>query len=168
MRTFHLWLVPTGDAYTRLARVISELSARYYGPRFEPHLTLLGRLKGEAEPVVERTKQLARELRPFAVRLEAPGCESEYFRCLFLSVAPSSSLRAAHRRAARMFDEPSASPFAPHVSLLYGRFPMSLKRAIIASLPSDLPQAFLASRLQLVRADSTNPRSWRVMDTLSL
>ena len=165
---FHLWLVPTGTVYDRLAGVISELSARYHGPEFNPHFTLLGRLEGEEEPLLDRTKQLARALYPFEVRLEQPGYESSYFRCLFLPVEPSPTLLEAHQRAKQIFDGQSTNTFDPHVSLLYGLFSESLKQEIINSLPPDLPGAFLVSRLQLIRADSTNPQNWQVVETLDL
>lgn len=166
MSTFHLWLVPKGEVSNRLAGVISDLSALYRGPTFDPHLTLLGKLEGEEESLVDLAKQLARALHPFEVRLKEPGCEPHYFRCLFLPVEPSPSLLEAHRRAKQIFDGTSA--FDPHVSLLYGLFSESLKQEIINSLPPDLPESFPVSRLQLIRAGSTNPQDWQVAATLDL
>ncbi len=165
---FHLWLVPTGTVYDRLAGVIFDLSARYQGPQFDPHLTLLGRLEGEQEPLFDRTKQLARALHPFEVRLKDPGHESSYFRCLFLPVEPSPTLLSAHQQAKQIFNRQATSVFDPHVSLLYGLFSESLKQEIINSLPSDLPSTFPVTRLQLIRADSTNPQDWQVVETLDL
>ena len=154
--------------YDRLAGVISDLSARYRGPTFDPHLTLLGKLEGEEKSLVDLAKQLARALHPFEVRLKEPGCEPHYFRCLFLPVEPSPTLLEAHQRAKQIFGRKSTSAFDPHVSLLYGLFSESLKQEIINSLPPDLPGAFLVSRLQLIRADSTNPQNWQVVETLDL
>ena len=79
---------------------------------------------------------------------------------------PSPSLLEAHRRAKQIFDGTSA--FDPHVSLLYGLFSESLKQEIINSLPPDLPESFPVSRLQLIRAGSTNPQDWQVAATLDL
>lgn len=165
---FHLWLVPTGAAYDRLAGVIAELSARHHGPAFDPHLTLLGRLEGGEGGLVDRMHQLARALQPFEVRLQEPGYEAQYFRCLFLPAEPSPPILEAHQRATRIFDAQPASAFDPHVSLLYGMFPESLKREIVNALPPDLPSAFPASRLQLIRAGSTNPQDWQAVETLDL
>jgi len=165
---FHLWIVPTGAAFDRLAGVIADLSVRHHGPVFDPHLTLLGRLEGEEEDLVDRTHQLARALRPFEVRFKAPGYKAQYFRCLFLPAEPSPSILDAHQKATRIFDAQPTSAFDPHVSLLYGKFPESLKQEIIKDLPPDLPSAFLASRLHLIRAGSTNPRDWQVAETLDL
>ena len=168
MSTFHLWLAPAGADYDRLAGVIAELSTRYHGPAFDPHLTLLGRLEGEEEVLVDRTRQFARVLHPFEVRLKEPGYEAQYFRCLFLPAEPSPPILEAHQRAMRIFDAQPASAFDPHVSLLYGMFPESLKREIVSALPPDLPSAFPASRIQLIRAGSTNPQDWQVVETLDL
>lgn len=166
MSTFHLWLVPTGTAYDRLAGVIADLSARHHGPAFDPHLTLLGRLAGEQESLVDLTHQLARALHPFEVRLKTPAYEAQYFRCLFLPAEPSPAILEAHRQATQIFNAQSTSAFDPHVSLLYGVFPDSLKQAIIKGLPSDLPETLLLARLQLIRAGSTNPQDWQIVKTL--
>lgn len=165
---FHLWIVPTGEVYDRLAGVIADLSARHRGPAFDPHLTLLGRLEGEEGVLVELTHQLARALHPFDVRLGEPRYEAQYFRCLFLPAEPSPPLLQVHQRATQIFDAQPASAFDPHVSLLYGLFPESLKQEIIKALPSDLPGSFSVSRLQLIRAESTNPQDWQVVETLDL
>ncbi|MYA27836.1 MAG: 2'-5' RNA ligase family protein [Nitrospira sp. SB0666_bin_27] len=168
MTMFHLWIVPTGEVYDRLAGVIADLSARHHGPAFDPHLTLLGRLEGEEEVLVDRTRQFARALHPFDVRLKEPGYEAQYFRCLFLPAEPSPPLLQVHQRATQIFNAQPTSPFDPHVSLLYGLFPESLKQEIIKALPPGLPGIFPVSRLQLIRAGSTNPQDWHVAETLDL
>ena len=165
---FHLWIVPTGAVYSRLADVISDLSTRYQGPAFVPHLTLLGRLEGEERVLVDRTHQLARVLQPFEVRLQAPACTATYFRCLFLPAEPSSPLLDAHRQATQICNVQPTGAFDPHVSLLYGEFPERVKDEIIKALPLDLPGTFAVSRLQLIRAGSTNPQDWQVAQTLDL
>ncbi len=168
MNTFHLWLVPTGAGRDRLAGVIAGLSTRYHGPAFDPHLTLLGGLKGEEGEMVACTNQLARVLQPFEIRLMGPGSAASYFRCLYLPAELSPPLLEAHQRATQLFDRQPASTFDPHVSLLYGVFAETVKRAIIKTLPSDLPGSVSLSRLQLIRADSMNPQDWRVVKTLDL
>ncbi len=168
MSTFHLWLVPTGEAYNRLAGVISGLSALYRGPKFDPHLTLLGKLEGEEEPLADLTKQLAHVLCPFEAQIKEPGYESQYFRCLFLPVKPSLPILEAHQQALQIFGRKSTRFFDPHVSLLYGLFPARMKQDIIKSLPTDLPRTFLVSQLQLIRADSTNSQDWQAVEILDI
>ena len=168
MSVCHLWLAPAGEDYERLAGIIADLSARYRGLKFDPHITLLGRLEGEQESLIALTTQLARALQPFDVRLEAPSYEPHYFRCLYLPAEPSPSLLEAHQQATQIFDAQPASAFNPHVSLLYGVFAESVKQEIIKGLPPDLPGSFPVSRLQLIRARSTNPQDWQVVETLDI
>lgn len=168
MSTFHLWLAPASVDYDRLAGIISDLSARYRGPKFDPHLTLLGKLEGEQESLIALTQQLARALQSFEVRLEAPAYEAQYFRCLYLPAEPSPPLLEAHRQATQIFNAKSTSAFEPHVSLLYGLFPERVKQEVITALPSDLPGTLPTSRLQLIRAGSTKPQDWQVVEALEL
>lgn len=165
---FHLWLAPAGADYDRLAGIIADLSARYRGPQFDPHLTLLGRLEGEQESLAGLTQQLARALQSFEVRLKEPSYEAQYFRCLFLPAEPSPPIMDAHRQATQIFGHRSTSAFEPHVSLLYGLFPERVKQEIITALPPDLPGTLPISRLQLIRAGSTNPQDWQVVESLDL
>ena len=41
MTTYSIWLMPSGDVYVLLARVIADLGRTYNAPLFEPHVTLL-------------------------------------------------------------------------------------------------------------------------------
>ena len=168
MSTFHLWLVPRGAACERLAGVIAELSALYGSPKFAPHLTILGNLEGEEQSLADVTKQVAHVLHPFDVRLKEPSYTSRYFQCLFLPVEPSLPVLEAHQRARQVFGRKSRRSFYPHVSLLYGLFPARMKQDIIKSLPTDLPSTLLVSQLQLIRADSTNPKDWQVVEILDV
>ena len=74
----------------------------------------------------------------------------------------------AHQRAKQIFAPQSTEAFSPHISLLYGLFLERVKQEIITALPSDLPGTFLASRLQLIRSDSTNPQDWQAVAALKL
>lgn len=160
MRMFHLWLMPPEDVSSRLAGLVTELSLRYGGPTFDPHLTLLGRIEGEESAIVDLTNRLAAALSSFEVQLKAPVGETQYFRCLYFPAEPVPPLLDAHQQAQRLFGRHSTSPFQPHVSILYGLFPERIKQEIIKSLPTDLPRTFLVSELRLIRADSTNPPDW--------
>ena len=87
----------------------------------------------------------------------------------FLPVEPSSfPPGGAYQRATQIFDAQPTSAFDPHVSLLYGLFPERVKREIINALPPDLPDTFPVSRLQLIRAGSTNPQDWQTVEIMDL
>lgn len=168
MSQFFLWLTSVGEGYDRVAELIDQLSERYRGPRFEPHLTLLGGIEGEDSVIYGHVRALANTLRPIFIDLQQPACDDEYFRCLFFPVRETSELLDAHKQANVILGKTSTVLFFPHVSLLYGLFPKRVKRDIIASFPTNLPKQFLANELKLIRAESLNPKDWHLVETMSL
>jgi 2'-5' RNA ligase len=168
MTQYHLWLTPSRDASERFARLMTQLREQYRGPKFEPHITLLGEIEGEELTVVQHVRTLATKLHPIQIHLQEPAFEDEYFRCLYFTVRPTPEVCEAHEQAKAVFGKIPKSPFHPHVSLLYGLFPERVKREVIVSLPADLPKTFLANDLKLIRAESLNLKDWSEVETLSL
>ncbi len=168
MTQYHLWLTPNGDTLNCLANLINTLSDQYRGPRFDPHITLLGEIEGEESLLSEQVRILATKLRPFSIDLQRPAYEDEYFRCVYFTVKESPEIGEAHEEAKLVFGKTPVSPLRPHVSLLYGLFPERVKREVIASLPVVFPKTFLANELKLIRSESPNPRDWHLVETISL
>lgn len=167
MTSYHLWLMPSGRLYDLLAETITSLSTIHRAPRFEPHVTLVGHLHGSEPEIILTTSQLAEQLEPFEVRLTTPAYTAEYFRCLFLKAERSSSLLDAHSTARALFHLESGPPYEPHLSLLYGRYPETLKDQIVRDLPVELSGRFRADRLELIRAESDEPKDWIRIRTIS-
>lgn len=168
MTQYHLWLTPNIDSRNRLANLINTLSDQNRGPRFEPHITLLGEIEGEESLLSEQARMFATKLRPFSIDLQHPAFESEYFRCVYFTVKESPEIGEAHEEAKLVFGKTPVSPFRPHVSLLYGLFPERVKREVIASLPIDFPKTFLANELKLIRSESLHPQDWHLVETIFL
>ena len=168
MTQYHLWLTPNGDSRNRLANLINTLSDQNRGPRFEPHISLLGEIEGEESILFEQARMLASNLGPLSIDLQQPAFEDEYFRCVYFTVKESSEIGKAHEEAKLIFGKTPVSPFRPHVSLLYGLFPETAKREVIASLPVDFPKTFLANELKLIRAESLHLRDWSLVESISL
>ena len=168
MTSYAIWLMPTGEEYTRLSRLIGDLSRQYGGPIFEPHVTLLGDVNGSPECIGERTDQLASSIPPFSVHLTAPGYQDVYFRCLYMQVELSPPLQQCYREAQRIFDHSESQPFMPHVSLLYGTFPSQDKEPMASGLPKDVPRIFDVAALYVLQARSKDPRSWIIIQTSDL
>jgi 2'-5' RNA ligase len=160
MTSYHLWLMPSGRLYELLAETITTLSRTHRAPRFDPHVTLLGHLPGSEEEIITNTSHLAEQLKPFEVRLITPGFTEDYFRCLFLKIDQSRRLNEAHGLARAQFNREADPPYQPHLSLLYGRYPQSLKEQIAGDLRPELSGRFTVDRLDLIRAESEAPTDW--------
>jgi 2'-5' RNA ligase len=158
--SYHLWLMPSGAAKDRLARTIAGLAQSYDAPRFEPHVTLLGNLPGTEADILSSASNLARDLQCFEIQPRTPGFTDRYFQCLFLHVEPTPSLLAAHITTRTVFSREDDTPYIPHISLMYGSYPVRVKQEIIATLPEHLLEPFSVDRLYLIRADSDDPKEW--------
>lgn len=164
---YSLWLMPTGDVCDRLSRIICRLSGRYGAPEFSPHVTLLGGCVGPRRELIRKSARVAAALRPFALRLEEIDFRDEYFRCLFVHVALAGPLRKAHQAARQAFGHGREPAFMPHLSLLYGNFPRSLKEGVMAELGSRLDVQFKVRSLHLYRTHG-EPRHWRRVASFGL
>lgn len=157
---YSLWFMPTGDVSDRLSGIVHRLSARYGAPEFSPHVTLLGGLVGPLQELLRKSACVSAALRPFVIRLEKTDFLDEYFRCLFVHVALAEPLRKAHHAAHQAFGLRCEPVFMPHLSLLYGDFPQSLKEEAIAQMGSRLDVQFKVRSLHLYRTHR-EPRHWR-------
>ena len=126
--------MPTGEVRQRLAGKILELSREYAGPVFEPHVTLASGIVGPAREIATKMADLARRITPFTVRLTEVDFLDEYFRCLFVRVAMTHPIMKANKAARAVFGLEKQPAFMPHLSLLYGNMPSSVKEKIATSL----------------------------------
>jgi 2'-5' RNA ligase len=164
---YSLWLQPAGGVYRRWAVQIRRLSRECATPAFEPHITLLGGLRGPKQAIVAKCSRLARCLPPLVVRLTEADYLDEYFRCLFVRVAMTDTLLRANEAAREIFGQREPRAFTPHLSLIYGNLSVEEKEAILARLGRRFDITFVARRLHLyVTADE--PRRWRAIETFDL
>ena len=160
--SYHLWLKPSGKAYDILAEAIRELSRTLQAPLFDPHVTLLSRLTGSEPEDLVRTEQLAAQLRPFQIILTEPSFRDDYFQCLFMKVQETPPVIEAHSTAKAVFAH-KTEMFMPHLSLVYGLYPIELKQKTIAALSPHLRLAFESKTVSLIKSNSDAPEDWQEM-----
>jgi 2'-5' RNA ligase len=158
--SYHLWLKLSGGAYRRFASLIQRLAQEMKGPVFEPHVTLLGNVTGEEQVLIGQTKKLATALEPFQITLGTPDYRETYFQCLFLHAVETDPLRLAHTLAREVFTHEPLASYMPHLSLVYGVYPVNRKRMVIEQLPRDLPKSFDINAVSLIRTESDDPEDW--------
>ena len=166
--SYHLWVKPGGEAYRRFASLIVRLAQDMRAPVFEPHITLLGNVRGGEEALVGQTTSLAAQLRPFEVPFGTPDYRDTYFQCVFLHAAGAPRLLEAHGLAQRLFDHAPLTGYMPHLSLVYGLYPVERKRAVIERLPEDLPHSTRVEAVSLIRTESDDPKDWHEICAVKL
>ena len=157
---FNIFLIPGGIVYERLATTIADLSKAYHAPNFIPHVTLLGNLYGSEDEVTLQALSVARQLKPFNIQLTHPDYEEGYSRCLFLRVKKTPALLKAHALAKKDFSQYEVPLYRPHLSLLYGFFPIEVKEQIIANLNENLKMMFKVTTLNVMRIEGGDPKNW--------
>lgn len=162
-----MWLIPSGEPYARLSGMIRRLARQCGGPIFEPHVTLLGGMVGEAEAMSDEVARLAAVTKPLDLHLGGIGFRAEFFRCLFLHVVETEELTAAHEKAMEIFSLHRRSPYMPHLSLIYADLEEGAKRRIAADLGETLEGSFTVSSIHLVSLEG-RPEAWRAVREFEL
>lgn len=142
--------MPTGKAYEKFSGLIKKLAAEYNAPVFEPHVTLLGDVPQPEEVCVSLTKQLVSGQKPFTITMGDIDYEDFYFRTLFVKSLKTEPLLTLHNKAKEIF-KMDIPPFMPHLSLLYGTFPVATKEKIIKEIGRNQPARFLIDRVYLIK-----------------
>ena len=164
---YALWLVPEERAGGELSDLIDTLSDRYGGPRFPPHVTLLGWIIGDDISLSEKTNRLAEQFKELSVRTRGFGGDAYYFRCLYARLEKSAELLAAHDRASVAFGAGYAEGYLPHLSVAYGYLDLDEKIKVRDELNGSLPAQFGVNRLQLVHI-TVAIADWRVVASCAL
>ena len=84
-----------------------------------------------------------------------------------MRIEETSTLLDAHAYARTVFHKEAVPPFMPHVSLLYGLYPTSLKEQIIGALSTSLSVQFTASVVTVFRVEGNSPNDWHKVQTFS-
>ncbi len=158
---YSIWLEPEGEVKNDLSKVIRDLSAQYNTPLFYPHVTLLGGIVLREEEVVDRTKEIARNISPYTVAVTGTvDCEDHWTKALFLVVSETVEIMAANR-VARTVCGMEGEGYHPHLSLMYTEdIPIDQRRKIASGLdPEALKGQFLVDKLHLYRTEG-GVESW--------
>jgi 2'-5' RNA ligase len=150
---YSLWLQPSGPAYDHYQEWINKLTAAHGTSHFEPHVTVLGQIQNNETDVVMRTQAMANKIvGPVDIHLMKAAYGETYFQCIYLLAEDTDRLQKLYDNAKEYFNIgglPNPS-YMPHMSLLYGDYPMEIRQQIVASLPIDLTGSFEAATLAVV------------------
>jgi len=164
---YSLWLTPKGETYKHFFTLIAKLAKAYNSPVFAPHVTLLGMLKDHSEEIIlQKVAMLADSHTCFPLTLEEIGFEDFFYRALFVRAKKTPELLSLNqntREAFAMQDEPA---FMPHLSLLYGDFPISMKEKIRQEIGTQ-GRVFDVTGITLVHANG-HEDTWRIITEIPL
>lgn len=155
---YTLWVIPPPEIKQILEDVIRDLGDKYKGPYFEPHMTLLGHILCNKEDVVEKTKILCKDVKPFEISLGEISFSTTYFQSVFARIKSSASLMELNLKAKEVFKLKN-SLFMPHMSLLYGDHQMELREKIASEVKLPANLSFKVEKL-VVTSCVNDPKDW--------
>ncbi len=165
--TYSLWLTPDGDVQDALAQLIGELAEQYGGPRFPPHITLIGSVVGSEDEILRLAGEIAAQTPAQQITFAGLGAEEIYFRSLYLIADQAPGLMAANVLARQVFASERSEPFRPHLSLIYGDYPAATKQAISEAIQTRLPAACITDTLDVYQTEPP-VESWRLLRRFTL
>ena len=167
-----LWIVPPEPIYSSLKDEITRQSIRLGTPEFEPHLTLVGGLKGSYpyDELVANTLKFiesAATLKPILVEVHVATSRARFYQCVYLLAKLTDRLRKLHELArVSLQDTPTKSQsFMPHMSIVYGDIPLQARIEVVATIePRYKETMFLVQEMQLWRTEGP-PDAWHQIST---
>ena len=160
---YSLWFMPSGDIYQQSQKLIDSLSSRNSCLTFEPHVTLLGTWEGSQTEAIDKTKSLAKDLKPVFLRFNEVGYLDEFYRCLFWRAEQTSELREAYEKAQAVFGRKAYPPYMPHLSLLYGAVVEAEKQSIVQEPKlKEIDLSFRADSIHLFATEGPSSQWKRV------
>jgi 2'-5' RNA ligase len=165
------WLVPCERSSGQLQGLIDQLAKQFNAPRFHPHITLYAGDFGSNEQPELIVDSAARNCAGFTLAVQGLGFGSDYTKSCFLKVSRPPNLFDLTERFRRLSQHPGDYSIDPHISLLYGHVPESLRAEVEAklTLPTEvnLNQVWAVSLPAFVRG-RTDIERWRLMAELTL
>ena len=161
-----LWLMPCPEDEAFLASLIGELATRFGTPNFAPHLTLRGDTNAAFEHLHDDARAAAAASQPFAEPIIGIETTEAFFRAFYLRFAVSAPLFGLKRR----LDPPETERFMPHVSLLYGNLPETVKAPATTEFEQRLAgRTITFDRICVVRSGQDIPiADWTIQASVPL
>ena len=179
-RSLSVWIRPEACVDAQLHATITTESAALLphgatGP-FSPHVTVLGGIpvasEADIDAVTAAVGALARESRVFIVVAPAIVAGTLFFQCVYALCTPSAPLTGCFESlCAALPSAPRPAPaYMPHLSLVYGELPQSVRETSAAGLAASFGvQGISFSAVALEVWDTTGPvERWHLLSSFAL
>lgn len=167
IRKYSLWFMPTEAVERKFSQLIVQLAEHHSSPTFPPHVTLIGSIEAHEEEVISKTQELASLIHPFPIQLTTIAYTDSYYRALFVKVDHSTEILTTYQQARKLFSSHQKTGYMPHLSLLYGIFPIEIKKEIIKEIGETFTNTFEADTLYLYLTEGA-ASDWQGIRAFSL
>ena len=163
------WLIPAEPKRELFCELIRILAKQFDAPRFQPHLTLLVTAEDRQAP-----KQILEQIDASSIQLHLRevSFSSEITKTLFVRFKSNNALKKLIVDLRRAVKSHGKFVRDPHVSLLYKKIPVSVKKELASTIKLSFDEVVFDSikavRCHLPVRDRADVEAWRVIATTSL
>lgn len=157
---YSVWIKPQGNIKRKLSKLMIKLSNKFDAPKFStPHITLYENLQGDKNKLILKTKELAKSVRPFKLKLTQID-DGRNFKNLVILVKKTKELMDAYFKAKDIFGvKPKKKEYIPHLTLLLKDISQSERKKIIEDIGENFNLEFEVKSIYLVPIGK-NPLKW--------
>jgi hypothetical protein len=163
------WLIPTKPERELFAELIRILAQQLDAPQFEPHLTILVTAKDRPSPTIVLEQIKAKPIRP---RVREIDFSSKFTKTLFVRFKLTKSLEKLVVDLARATKSHATSVRDPHLSLVYGKLPVTAKKELASTIKLPFSRvtfdSIKAVHCTLPVRGRTDVEAWRVIASKSV
>lgn len=91
---YSVWALPPEDVRDRLKSLMGALRSEFGGPKFEPHITVVGAISLGPDDALRRFRSACTALSPYPARVSAVSRGAFFYQCVFLLIDPSPEARS--------------------------------------------------------------------------
>lgn len=153
-----IWLVPDARGHARFSDLINRHAAKWGGPVFEPHITLLADVAAAPDAIISECAGMFAGFARDVAAVHGVDCTDKYYMSLFADIALPGNFADSHHRLSRLFGGERPGTFRPHLSLTYGQIDRADRGELCRHILSELADfTFGLDAVELVAASKEIP-----------
>jgi len=116
---YSVWAVPPDDVAARLKKLMDSLGSEFGGPKFEPHITVVGAVSLTPEDAVEKFRSACEGRKAYTATVDRVATGTFSSQGVFLVIHPTTEVVETSAHCCGHFGYKKSTPYMPHLSLLY-------------------------------------------------
>ena len=89
---YSVWAVPPDDVAARLRKLMDSLGSEFGGPKFDPHITVVGAVSLTPEDAVEKFRSACEGRKAYTATVDRVATGTFFYQCVFLLIHPTTEV----------------------------------------------------------------------------
>ncbi|ESQ55492.1 hypothetical protein EUTSA_v10026371mg [Eutrema salsugineum] len=159
---YSVWALPDEDTEPRFRKLMEALRSEFIGPRFDPHVTVVGATKLTADEAKKMFEAACNGLKAYSATVDRVATGTFFYQCVFLLLRSTPDVMKVGEHCKNHFKCSTTTPYMPHLSLLYAELTEEEKKKAQEKAYSLDGLSFRLNRLALCKTDTEDKtlESW--------